>query len=92
MPATLRAEIDGGVASALARLTDAIDPHELGELIGDTVIREIPELAQRADEDLRQTARATFARGLIGVWDGVRAGADEHDIRVAHCGGVRVRP
>jgi PucR C-terminal helix-turn-helix domain/GGDEF-like domain len=63
------------IQSVLNRIADAIDPEALGVEIGDLVIRDIPELAARADEDLRRSARSAGVTSLLDVWEGVRAGA-----------------
>lgn len=62
-------------ATALAQLGDAIDPHALGLVVADTVLAAIPELAGRADEDLRQTARANATQSLVDLWERIRSGA-----------------
>jgi hypothetical protein len=72
----LNAEV---VQAAVNQLADTIDPRALGNHIGDLVVRDIPELARRADDDLRQAARAAARRSLADVWEGVRVdgGTDE---------------
>jgi PucR-like helix-turn-helix protein/diguanylate cyclase with GGDEF domain len=62
------------------RIADAIDPEALGVEVGELAIREIPELAARADEDLRRSARIAGVTSLIDVWEGVRAGASPDGI------------
>jgi hypothetical protein len=69
-----------GIQAVLNRIADAIDPEALGAEIGDMAIREIPELAERADEDLRQSARNAGVTSLVDVWNGVRAGASRDGI------------
>jgi hypothetical protein len=70
---TMHAQDKGrAVTDAIGRLADGIDPSELGNRIGDAVVREIDDLSRRADEDLRNTARAAARRSLSDVWAGVR--------------------
>jgi DNA-binding PucR family transcriptional regulator len=66
------------IQAVVNRIADALDPKALGAEIGDLAIREIPELAARADEDLRRSARSAGVTSLIDVWGGIRAGA-RHD-------------
>lgn len=68
------------IQAALSRLADTIDPRALGNHIGDLVLRDIPELSRRADDDLRQAARAAARRSLADVWEGVRAGRGPAEI------------
>jgi len=74
------------IQAVLNRLADAIDPEPLGVEIGDMVIREIPELAQRADEDLRRNTRAAGVESLMAVWHGIRAGASRDQISPPRAG------
>jgi hypothetical protein len=68
------------IQAALNRLADTIDPRALGNHIGDLVVRDIPELSRRADDDLRQAARAAGRRSLADVWEGLRAGGGTDEI------------
>jgi DNA-binding PucR family transcriptional regulator len=68
------------IQAALNRLADTIDPRALGNHIGDLVVRDIRELARRADDDLRQAARAAARRSLADVWEGVRAERESVEI------------
>ena len=61
-------------------LADAIDPEALGIEITDLVIREIPELGRRVDEDLLATVRAAATQSIVHVQDGVRAGVSREEI------------
>jgi hypothetical protein len=74
------------IQDVVNQLADAIDPETVGIQIGDMAIREVPELARRADEDLRQAARAAATESLIGVWEGIRAGATREDVAPPRAG------
>lgn len=71
------------IHAAVQRLAEALDPRALGNQLGDLLMREIPEFAERADEDLRQDVRAAAVTSLVEVWDGVCAGASPDEIAPA---------
>jgi hypothetical protein len=68
------------IQAAVERLLDEVDPEETGVEIADVVLREIPELADRVDDDLRQTARVAGVRSLVDLWADIRAGARREEI------------
>lgn len=68
------------IQAVLNCIAGAIDPEALGVEIGDLAIREIPELAERADADLRRSARTAGVTSLLDVWEGVRTGASPDEI------------
>jgi PucR-like helix-turn-helix protein/diguanylate cyclase with GGDEF domain len=74
-PPDVEAHDPAAIQAVLNRLADAIDPAPIAAEIADMTIREIPELARRADEDLRSTLGAATIESLLDVWDEVRAGA-----------------
>jgi hypothetical protein len=63
-PTTIQAAVD--------RVASTFDPHALGAEVGDFVIREMPELARRCDEDLLRTVRAAADSTVLDLWRCVR--------------------
>jgi len=66
----------------LNRLADAIDPEVLGSQIGDVIVAQIEEFADRADDDLRRNTQRVATRTLHDVWHGVRMSAARDDFDV----------
>lgn len=64
----------------ISRLADRVDPSDVGAQIAVTVVDAIPELARRADDDLRRTAERTAARTLADIWETLRAGGSPEEI------------
>jgi len=76
----VKAEDQQAVQAAIDRLLDEVDAEELGAEIADFVLRDVPELAGRADEDLRQTAHGAGVQSIVDLWADLRAGARRREI------------
>jgi hypothetical protein len=67
------------VKAVVNRLADEIDPDVLGAEIGDLIIEQIAEFAQRGDDDLRRNTQMVAIRTLRDVWHGVRMSTVQDD-------------
>jgi hypothetical protein len=68
------------VQAAIELMVEEVDPAQTGAEIAAVVLRDIPELAERADEDLRQTVQAAAVGSLVDLWAGVRGRVGRADV------------
>jgi hypothetical protein len=71
---------DRTIQAAVDRVAATIDPHSLGAEVADFVIREMPELARRCDEDLLRTVRAAAVATALDLWRSVGGNLSREDV------------